>query len=186
MTLINRHRILSPLVTVLGSAIFSLKINSLPVKSTSHWRKSPHNHCKNIKGVLCRLSVTCSTKCSETSQMSCCLSKQLVQQTGLKLREMVGLQNVDCLNCTKTVLFPLKNKKRMPVNARSLPEFNVNPSDVTFSYKKKQPVINITFTKNNLISNTGELGTLHLLALYAYNTAKLSLIYISVYVYIYI
>ena len=36
LTLINRHRIPSPLVTVLGLAIFSLNVNSLPVKSTSH------------------------------------------------------------------------------------------------------------------------------------------------------
>ena len=36
VTLINRHRIPLPLVTLLGSAIFSLKINSLTVKSTSH------------------------------------------------------------------------------------------------------------------------------------------------------
>ena len=81
---------------------------------------------------------------------------------------MVGLENVDWLNCPKTVLFPLKKKKRrMPVNARSLPEFSVNPSDVTFSYKKNNQYF--------LISNTAELGTLHLLALYAYNTSNLSL-----------
>ena len=40
----------------------------------------------------------------------------------------------------KTVLFPLKNTKRMPVNARSLPEFSVHLSDVTFSYLKKEEV----------------------------------------------
>ena len=86
--------------------------------------------------------------------------------------EMVGLQNVYCLNCTKTVLFPLKNKKRMPVNARSLPEFSVHPSDVMFSYRKT------TTNKKQqyfLISNTAELDTLHLLALYAFNTPSLSL-----------
>ena len=77
---------------------------------------------------------------------------------------MVGLQNVDCLNCTKTILFPLKKKclkkkkntnkkgERMPVNARSLPEINVHPRDVTFSYLKKK-------VKTKLISNTAELGT---------------------------
>ena len=53
---------------------------------------------------------------------------------------MVGPQNVDYLNCTKTVLFSLKKRERererekMPVNARSLPEINVHPSDVTFAY----------------------------------------------------
>ena len=36
VTLIHHHHIPVPLVTVLGSAIFSLKINSLSVKSTSH------------------------------------------------------------------------------------------------------------------------------------------------------
>ena len=102
--------------------------------------------------------------------------KQHVHQIGVTANntnstscEMVGLQNVDCLNCTKTVLFPLKNKKRMPVNARLLPEFNVYPSDVTFSYKEKKE------EKYFLISSTAELGTLHLLALYAYNTSNLSL-----------
>ena len=145
VTLINRHRIPSPMVTVLGSAILSLTINSLPVKSTSHWRKGHHDHCKNIKGILSGLKATCNTKCSETSQMSRCLSKQHVHQIGITANntdstshEMVGLQNVDCLNCTKTTLFRLKNKKRMPVNARSLPEFSVHPSDVTFSNKKKK------------------------------------------------
>ena len=54
----------------------------------------------------------------------------------------------------------------MPVNARSLPEFNVHPSDVMFSYKKKEYF---------LISNAAELGTLHLLDLCAYNTSNLSL-----------
>ena len=50
-------------------------------------------------------------------------------------REMIGPQNVDYLNCTKTVLFLFKNnKKRMPINARLLSEFNVRPSDVMFAY----------------------------------------------------
>ena len=122
----------------------SLKFTSTEEQSTSHWKKGPHDHCKNIKSIFSRLKVTYNTKCSETLQMSCCLSKQHVQQirvtvnnTDSTSREIVGLQNVDSLNCTKTVLFSLKNKKRMPVNARSLPEFNVCPNDVTFSYKKK-------------------------------------------------
>ena len=109
--------------------------------------------------------------------MSCCLSKQHVQQirvtvnnTDSTSREIVGLQNVDSLNCTKTVLFSLKNKKRMPVNARSLPEFNVCPNDVTFSYKKK-PKKHQYF----LMSNTAGLSALHLLVLYAYKTSNLSL-----------
>ena len=174
VTLINRHRIPSPMVTVLGSAILSLRINSLPVKSTSHGRKGHHDHCKNIKSILSGLKVTCNTKCSKTSHMSRCLSKQHVHQIGVSANntdstsyEMVGLQDVDCLNCTKTVLFPLKNKKRMPVNARSLPEFSVHPSDDAFSYLKKK--------KYFLISNTTELGSLHLLTLCAYNTSYFSL-----------
>ena len=73
--------------------------------------------------------------------------------TDSTLHEMVGLQSVDCRNCTKTVLFPVKNKKRMPLNTSSLPEFSVHPSDVMFSYKKKKK-------KYFLISSTTELGTL--------------------------
>ena len=92
-----------------------------------------------MKSILSRLKATYNATCSRTPQMSCCLSKQHVQQirvsannTDSTLHEMVGLQNVDCLNCTRTVLFPLKKIKRMPVNARSLPEFNVHPSDSMF------------------------------------------------------
>ena len=143
--LIDCNHTSSTLVSVLELAIFSLKINSLWVKSTSHWRKGPLNHCKNTKSILSRLKATCSTKCSEESQMSRCSSKQHQQQiwvtansTNTTSREMVGLQNVDYLNSTKTVLFSLKNEKRMPVNARLLPECNVHPSDVAFSYRKNQ------------------------------------------------
>ena len=121
VTLINHHLTPSPLVTALRPDIFSSKINSLWVKSTSHWRKGPLNHCKNTKSILSRLKATCSTKCSEESQMSRCSSKQHQQQIGVTAnstnstsREMVGLQNVDYLNSTKTVLFSLKNEKRMP------------------------------------------------------------------------
>ena len=73
--------------------------------------------------------------------MSCCLSKQHVQQirvtvnnTDSTSREIVGLQNVDSLNCTKTVLFSLKNKNKMPINTRSMPEFDVCP----FAYIKQK------------------------------------------------
>ena len=48
--------------------------------------------------------------------------------------EVVGPQNVDYLNCTKTVLFSLKNKKKMPINTRSMPEFDVHP----FAYIKQK------------------------------------------------
>ena len=165
VTLINRHRIPSPMVTVLGSAILSLRINSLPVKSTSHGRKGHHDHCKNIKSILSGLKVTCNTKCSKTSHMSRCLSKQHVHQIGVSANntdstsyEMVGLQDVDCLNCTKTVLFPLKNKKRMPVNARSLPEFSVHPSDVTFSYlKEKKYFFNKQYSRTRYIASFSSL-----------------------------
>ena len=139
--LINHRRTPSPVVTMLGSAIFSLKTNSLWVKCTSHWRSSL-DHCKNIESKFSGLKATCGTKCSETIawQMSRFSSKQYVQQIGVIAKntdstsgEMVSLQNVDHLNCTKTVLFSSKNKNRMSINAsRLLPEFNVYPSDVTF------------------------------------------------------
>ena len=118
VTLINHHRTPSSLVTVFGSDIFSLKIKSLWVKSTSHWRKGPLDHRRNIRSKLSELKVTCRKRCSETWHMSRCLSKQHVQQIGVTAnntdstsREMIALQNVDHLNCTKTVLFSLKDKK---------------------------------------------------------------------------
>ena len=146
VTLINCHCIPSHLVIVLGSAIFWLKINSLPVKSTSHWRKGPLNHCKNIKSKFRGLKATCGTKCSETRQMSHCSSRQHEQQVGVTSNntastscEIVGPQNVDYLNCKKknSIVFIFKKrkeKKRMPINARSLPEFSVCSSDITFAY----------------------------------------------------
>ena len=83
VTLINQHHTPSPPVTVLGSAIFSLKINSLRGKSILHGRKGPLDHYKNIKSNFSRLKATCGTKCSETWQMSRCSSKHHVQQTGV-------------------------------------------------------------------------------------------------------
>ena len=85
--------------------------------------------------------MTCGTECSETSQMSHCLSEQHVQEIGVTANntdstshEIGGLQNLDYLNCTKTVLFSLKNKKKMPINTRSMPEFDVHP----FAYIKQK------------------------------------------------
>ena len=75
--------------------------------------------------------------------MSCCSSKQHVQQIGVAAnnpdstsRKVIGLQKVDYLNCTKTVLFSLISECMQ-------------------------------------ISNTAEPSALHLLALCAYQYIKL-------------
>ena len=95
-----------------------------------------------MKSIFRGLKATCDTKCNETPQTSRCWFKPRVQQIGVianntnsMSREMVGPQNVDYLNWTKTVLFSFKNKNRMPVNAMSL-----RPSDVTFAYQHQKKV----------------------------------------------
>ena len=64
----------------------------------------------------------------------------------------------------------------MPINTRLLPEFNVRPSDVAFTYGKKgEKSVFFKISECVQISNTAEPSTLHLLAVYAYNTSNLSL-----------
>ena len=58
------------------------------------------------------------------------------------------------------------------MNARSLPGFNVCLSDVMFAYLKKKMYFLILECMQ--ISTTAELSTMHLLALYAYNTSNFS------------
>ena len=118
-----------------------------------------------MKSIFRGLKATCDTKCNETPQTSRCWFKPRVQQIGVianntnsMSREMVGPQNVDYLNCTKIVLFSFKNKKRMPVNARSLPEFSVHPSDVTFSYlKEKKYFFNKQYSRTRYIASFSSL-----------------------------
>ena len=72
---------------------------------------------------------------------------------------MIDLQNVDYLNCTKTVLYSFK-KKGGGDNARSLPEFYACPSDIKFAYiKKKKNFFFFFLCVCVQISNTAELRT---------------------------
>ena len=72
--------------------------------------------------------------------------------------------------CKNSIVF-IKNKNKMPINARSLPEFNVSPSEVIFTYKKKKKKPNpqnFLTSECMQMSNTAKPSTLCLLALYAH------------------